>query len=202
MISLLALALLSAAPAVDTLARVSKAIDCKPSTKDPLRAWCGATLTTSAGFKTPKDQTVLLGISVPLPANKDVRETLLAATRVSALSFSGGKVKLTDVTPDTESEAKQLLEVAGQVSVALKGLSPKITISPDLEGFLPVLVTRASKDGAQVTDSAKGPAQVTLKNSTRMWTVKTGTLEVYVVAEDTADGAWLSVFPVVPASSK
>ena len=201
MLSLPLLAILAAGP-VDTLQRLTKAIDCKPTTKDPLRAWCGATLTTGAGFKTPKDQTVLLGISVPLLASQDVRVALLAATRVSALTFSAGKVKLTDVTPDTESEARQLLEVAGQISAALKGLGQTVKISPDLEAFLPVLVVRAGKEGAAVADSAKGPALVTLKNPLHLWTVKTGTLEVDVALEDRADGAWLSVYPVVPASSK
>ena len=202
MLSLLTLALLSAAPPVDVLARVSKAIDCKPSTQDPLRAWCGATLTAGAGFKTPKDATVLLGLSAPLPANKDVRETLRATPRVSALAVSGGKVKLTEVTPDTESEARQLTEVAAHVSGALVGVSPKLVISPDLEAFLPVLVGRAGTEGAAIADSAKGPAQVTLQYPTRMWTVKSGTLEVYVVVEQTGDGARLGVYPVVPGSSK
>ena len=91
---------------------------------------------------------MLLGLSAPLPANKDVRE-MLGAARVSALTVSGGKVKLTDVTPDTESEARQLAEVAGHVSGALKGLSPKLEISPDLKAFLPVLIGPISVPSAE-----------------------------------------------------
>jgi hypothetical protein len=188
------------APA-DVIERVSKALDCKATSKDPLRAWCAATVTGTAGFKAAKDQTVLLGISAPLPGSKDVREVLLAATRVSALAFAGGKVRLTDVTPDNKDEEKQLLEVAGEVSAALKGMSTQLKISSGLAGYLPVLAGQA-KDGAAAKDSAKGPANAKLKNATRLWTVKSGKLEVFVVSEDTADGAWLSVYPVVPAVAK
>lgn len=187
-------------PVADVIERVSKAIDCK-SGKDPLRAWCGAAATAGAGFKSAKDQTVLLGISAPLPASRDVREVLLKATRVSALAFANGKVRLTDVTPDNKDEEQQLLEVAGELALALKGSSTQVKISAGLSGFLPVLAKQASQ-GAAVKDSAKGPATVELKNPTRMWTVKVGKLEVYVVAEDTADGAWLSVYPAVPSVAK
>ncbi|MDP1827928.1 MAG: hypothetical protein Q8L48_31935 [Archangium sp.] len=187
--------------AVDVLERVAKAIDCKAGSKDPLRAWCAATLTAGAGFKAAKDQTVLLGISAPLPSNRDLREVLLKATRVSALAFAGGKVRLTDVTPDNDDEAKQLLMVAGEISAALKGAGARVKISEGLAGFLPVLAGQA-KDGAAVKDSAKGPAHAKLKSPTRLWLVKSGKLEVFVVAEDAADGAWLSVYPVVPAAAK
>ena len=190
----------SEAPA-DVIERVSAALDCKAGSKDPLRAWCGATLTGASGFKAAKDQTVLLGISAPLPASKDVRALLLGATRVSALAFAGGKVRLTDVTPDNKDEEKQLLEVASEVVAALKGTSPQLKISAGLAGFLPVLAGQA-KDGAAAKDTAKGPTSAALKNPTRLWTVKTGKLEVFVVSEDTSDGAWLSVYPVVPAVAK
>jgi hypothetical protein len=106
------------------------------------------------------------------------------------------------VTPDNKDEEQQLLEVAGEISVALKGMSAQLKISSGLLGFLPVLAGQAGKDGAAVKDSAKGPASVKLKNPTRMWTVKSGKSEVYVVAEDAADGTWLSVYPVVPPVAK
>ena len=191
----------SEAPPADVIERVSAALDCKATSKDPLRAWCGATLTFASGFKAAKDQTVLLGISAPLPASKDVRALLLGATRVSALAFAGGKVRLTDVTPDNKDEEKQLLEVAGEIAAALKGTSSQLKISSGLAGFLPVLAGQA-KGGAAAKDTAKGPANAALKNPTRLWTVKTGKLEVFVVSEDTTDGAWLSVYPVVPAVAK
>lgn len=184
------------------LERISKALDCKAGSKDALRAWCAATLTTGAGFKAAKDNTVLLGISVPLPTGKDVRELLLKATRVSALSFSGGKVRLTDVTPDNDDEAKQLLEVAGEVSMALKGMSQQVKIGEGLAGFLPVLAAQTAKEGHAAKDSAKGPASVKMKNPTRIWMVKNGKSEVYVVSEETADGSWLSVYPAVASVAK
>jgi hypothetical protein len=62
MISLLTLALLSVTPPVDVLARVRSEIDC--SREGAFRAWCGATRTDTAGFKTPKDA-VLLGLCLP-----------------------------------------------------------------------------------------------------------------------------------------
>ena len=186
----------------DVLERVAKALDCKPASKDSLRAWCAASMTSSAGFKSAKNDTVLLGISTPLAASKEVREELLRATRVSALAFSNGKVRLTDVTPDNDAEAKQLLEVAGEVGAALKGMSSSVKLGADLAGFLPVLAGQCAKGGAAVKDVAKGPAQVTLKNPTRMWLVKSGKSEVYVVSEDAPDGAWLSIYPVVPSVTK
>ena len=68
--------------------------------------------------------------------------------------------------------------------------------------FLPVLAEQCKKDGAAVKDSAKAPAQVKFKNPTRVWLVKNGKSEAYLAVEDTADGAWLSVYPVVPAAAK
>jgi hypothetical protein len=183
---------------VDVLSRVGKALDCGADSKDPLRAWCAATMTGKAGFTAQKDKTVLLGISVPLPAKLDVRAVMLKALRVSALSFGGGKVVLTDVTPDNDGEARELAEVAAQVASALKGQATEVKTSAGLAGFLPTLATKAANSGAAVKDSVKGPAQLALKNPTRAWTVKQGKGEVYVIAEDTADGAWLSVYPVVP----
>lgn len=184
----------------DVIDRVAKAVDCKAGSKDPLRAWCAASLASGAGFKAARSGTVLLGISAPLPVSIDVREVLLRATRVSALAFSGGKVRLTEVTPDNKDEEKQLLEVAGEVGMALKGLGATVKISEGLAGFLPVLAGQATEGGAAAKDSAKGPVKVKLKNPTRIWLVKNGKSETYLVAEETADGAWLSVYPVVPSS--
>ncbi len=65
-----------------------------------------------------------------------------------------------------------------------------------------MLAGQAASDGVGAKDSAKGPVKVKLKNPTRIWLVKSGKSETYLVAEDTADGAWLSVYPVVPASAK
>ena len=48
----------------------------------------------------------------------------------------------------------------------------------------------------------KTVTQVTLKNPTRLWLVKNGKTEAYLAVEDTADGAWLSVYPVVAAAAK
>jgi hypothetical protein len=186
----------------DVLERVSKGVDCKASSKDPLRAWCPAAMTTGAGFKQAKSDTVLLGISAPVPTSVDLREALLRATRVSALAFSSGKVRITDVTPDNKDEEKQLAEVAGEISMALKNLGPSVKISEGLAGFLPVLAQQCKKDGVAVKDSAKSAAKVELKNPTRLWLVKNGKTEAYLAVEDTADGAWLSVYPVVPASTK
>lgn len=191
----------------DVLERVTNGVDCKAGSKDPLRAWCSAALTKGASFKAPKGDTVLLGISAPVPTSVDLREALLRATRVSALAFSSAKageskVRITDVTPDNKDEEKQLAEVAGEISMALKGLAPSVKVSEGLFGFLPVLGEQSKKDGVPVKDSAKGPAQVKLKNPTRLWLVKHGKSEAYLAVEDTADGAWLSVFPVVPAATK
>ena len=171
--------------------RLGKEIDCKGG-KDPLRAWCAATQTASAGFTLPKGDAVYLGISAPLNDKLSVREALLAATRVSALAFSGGKVLLTDITPDNEDEKKQLLEVAMSVSAVLKGAAKTVAVPAGLGGFLPTLKQSAAKDGHAVKDSAKGPAHVKMKNPTRAWKVG----EVYVIAEDATDGTWVSVYPI------
>ena len=183
---------------LDVLEHVSKALDCKAGSKDPLRAWCAATMTGSAGFKPARNDTVLLGISSPVPTTAAVRQVLLKATRVSSLSFSSGKVRLTDIAPDNKDEEKQLLEVAMGVAVALKGMGEQVQVSAELAGFLPVLARQTAKEGAAVKESVKGPSLVKMKNPTRMWLVKNGKSEVYVVSEETADGAWLSVYPVVP----
>jgi hypothetical protein len=197
---LTALLVLTAAPPAplapaDVVTRVGAELDCKPSSKDPLRSWCVATLTTGAGFTPPKDGTVLLGLSAPLPASKGVSDALLGGTRVSALAFKGGKVKLTDVTPDSDDEKRQLLDVAMQVAQQLKGSGKPLEVPAGLAAFLPTLAAQAAQAGVSVKESAKGPAQFKLRNPTRAWTVKFGALTVYVVAEDTTDGAWLSVYP-------
>ena len=86
--------------------------------------------------------------------------------------------------------------------MALKNLGPSVKISEGLAGFLPVLAAQCKKDGVAVKDSAKSAAKVELKNPTRLWLVKNGKTEAYLAVEDTADGAWLSVYPVVPAATK
>lgn len=65
-----------------------------------------------------------------------------------------------------------------------------------------MLAGQYAKDGAAVKEVTKGPAQVKLKNPTRVRLVKNGKSEVYLVSEDTADGAWLSAYPVVPLVTK
>ncbi|MFT3712276.1 MAG: hypothetical protein QM817_31915 [Archangium sp.] len=188
----------AAAQKEDVVARIGKALDCKPTTKDPLRPWCITQLTTDAGFTTPKEGTVLVGLSVPLPASKDVREILLKATRVSALAFQGGKVKLTDVTPDNDDEKRQLLDVAVQVSMVLKDQADSIAVPKGLSEYLPTLAAGAAKSGQTVKNSAKGPATCKFNAPARLWTVQRGALTAYVVAEDTDDGAWINVYPAVP----
>lgn len=187
----------------DVTERIGKEIDCKPASKDPLRAWCAAAATSGAGFAVPKDKTVLLGISAPLSQAHDLKKALLAATRVSALSTQGGKVLLTDITPENDDEKRQLAEVAAQVAMVLKDPKVKsVAVSKDLAGFLPSLPARAATEGTAVTAQAKGPGRFKFKFPARAWTVKQGGLEVYVVAEDAPDGSWLSVYPVVPFTAK
>jgi hypothetical protein len=200
LVALLLAAPPAAAPAQkeDVIVRIGKALDCSPGTKEPLRPWCVTQLTRDAGFTTPRDGTVLVGLTVPLPASKDVKEILFKATRVSALAFKGGKVKLTDITPDNDDEQKQLLDVAIQISRVLKGEAATITVPQGLSEYLPTLTDGAAKSGQSVKSSAKGPATCTFNAPARLWTVKSGSLTVYVVAEDTDDGAWINVYPSVP----
>lgn len=179
----------------DVIVRVGRELDCKPASKDPLRSWCVAVLTDGAGFTAPKDGTVLVGLSAPVPWSMGVSDALLKATRVSAFAFKGGKVKLTDVTPDNDDEKKQLLDVAMQVAAVLKGSGKAITPPEGLAAYLPTLADGAAKSGAVLKLSAKGPATTKFTFPARVWTVKSGAMTVYVVVEDTADGAWLSVYP-------
>jgi hypothetical protein len=172
--------------------RLGKEIDCK-SGKDPLRMWCAAANTAGAGFTAPKAATVYLGISAPLSDNHDVRDSVLKGTRVSALAFSGGKIHLTDITPDNDDEKKDLLRVAISVAAMLKGEGKKLDVSAGLAGFLPSLKDSAAKSGAAVKDSPKGPAEFKFKNPSKAWKVG----EVYVVAETADDGTWVSVYPIV-----
>ena len=172
--------------------RLATEVDCT-SGKDPLRAWCAATQTASAGFALPKGDAVYIGISAPLNDKQPVRDALLGGTRISALAFSGGKLHLTDITPDNEDEKKQLLEVAMSVAAVLKGAAKTVAVPAGLAGFLPTLKADAAKAGYPVKDSAKGPAHVKMKNPSRAWKVG----EVYVVAEDATDGTWVSVYPIV-----
>jgi hypothetical protein len=171
--------------------RLGSEVDCK-SGKDPLRAWCPAANVAGAGFVAPKGDGVLLGISAPLADSEDVRPVLLQATRVSALAYSGGKLRLTDITPDNEDEKTQLGLVAASVASVLKGSAKKVEVPKGLAGFLPTLKAEAAKSGVPVKDSAKGPAAFTLKFPARAWKVG----EVYVVAEDAPDGTWVSVYPI------
>ncbi|MBL8911837.1 MAG: hypothetical protein JNM17_14180 [Archangium sp.] len=184
----------------DVITRIARELDCKPASKDPLRPWCVAVLTEGAGFTAPKD-VVLLGLSAPLPWSTSITDALLKGTRVSAMAFKGGKVKLTDVTPDNDDEKKQLLEIAMQVAAVLKGNGKAITVSKGMSEFLPVLAEGAGKAGAVLKVNAKGPATTRFTWPVRAWTVKSGALTVYVVAEDTSDGAWLSVYPVAPLTN-
>lgn len=182
----------SAEPKGPAWERIAKEIDCSKGAKDPLRAWCAATQTAGAGFTAPKAPAVYLGISAPLSDNHSVRDAVLKGTRVSALAFSGGKVHLTDITPDNDDEKKQLLQVAISVAAMLKMDAKKLDVPAGLAGFLPSLKDSAAKDGAPVKDVAKGPGTFKFKNASRIWKVG----EVYVVAEDAGDGTWVSVYPI------
>lgn len=182
------------AAAGKALERLVTEVDCKPASKDPLRAWCAATQTATAGFALPKGNAVYLGISAALADKKDVRGALLASTRVSALAFSGGKLHLTDVTPDNEDEKKQLLEAAASVAAVLKGMSKEVTVNAGLAGYLPTLAAGAAEKGFAVKDVAKGPAPFKFHSPGRAYKVG----NVYVLFEDEENGAWVSVYPIVP----
>ena len=171
--------------------RLGTELDCTGG-KDPLRAWCPAARTAGAGFQAPRGEAVYVGISAPLADARGVRDALFAATRVSALAFSNGKLRLTDIAPDDDDEKKQLAEVAASVAAVLKGAAKTVAVPAGLAGFLPGLKAGAAKDGAPVKDSAKGPATFKFKVPGRVWKVG----EVYVVAEDAPDGTWVSVYPV------
>lgn len=187
-------------PVADGIDRLATAIDCKATSNDPLRAWCAAASVKGAGFTAPKGKVTYVGLSVPLNAKYEVRDTLLKATNISALAFGDGKVTLSDITPDNEGEKKQLLEVAMQIAVVLKGKSMDIKLGKDLGGFLNSLSDAAAKSGYALKDDPKG-AQVKMKMPSRFWRVKANGVDVIVVAEDAGDGTFVSVYPAIPFST-
>lgn len=184
-------------PAGDGIDRLTAAIDCTAASNDPLRAWCAAAMTKGAGFTAPKGKVTYVGLSVPLNAKFDVRDALLKATNLSALSFGDGKVNLSDITPDNEGEKKQLLEVAMSVAMVLKGKSKEIKVGKDLAGFLDSLAVAAASKGYPIKDDPKG-AKLKMKMPSRAWRVKANGVDVIVFAEDAGDGTFVNVYPAIP----
>ncbi|MEO8801550.1 MAG: hypothetical protein ABI551_26910 [Polyangiaceae bacterium] len=179
-------------------AQLAAAVDCTPSSKDPLRAWCPATHLSSSGFSFPTAPTTYVGISVAVKTGTPLRSALLDDVTVTALALGNGRVRVTSIKPDNASEKKALASTAMAVAAALKGMSPgNIAVGSDLAGFLDSLRAQLPTKGYAAAASSGKPASYTGATPSEIALVK-GSVDAYVVIEHAPDGTWLDVYPVRP----
>ncbi len=179
-------------------AQLAATLDCAPTSKDLLRAWCPATHFAGSGFSFPSAPTTYVGISVAVKTGTALRSALLDDVTVTALALGNGRVRVTSIKPDNASEKKALASTAMAVAVALKGLSPgSIAVGSDLAGFLDSLRAQLPTKGYAVVASSGKPASYTGATPSEIALVR-GNVDAYVVIEHASDGTWLNVYPIRP----
>ncbi len=177
---------------------LKEALDCSPSSTDPLRAWCPVTLWSGAGFAFPSAPTTYVGITIAVKTGTSARTAILNDATVCALSVGSGHIRLTTITPDNDNEKKTLATTAVAIADVLRdGTKGSIHVGADLAGFLSGLKTDLVTKGPSTSVSVGKPATYMATFPAEVVLVH-GTIDAYVVLEHVNDGVWMNVFPVRP----
>ena len=128
-------------------ARLGVAANCKDKAS-PWRTWCPAA-TWAKGKAGTLRPGIMVGVTVALPADADVKQAL--SDRVSfvvlAVRKDGAKllVTLRDITPENAAETEMVAKAVMGVSAVLKGKAKDVVLVPDLRGFADSLVPAADR---------------------------------------------------------
>lgn len=182
------------APDAATGKRIAGAIKCDAAAKDPLRAWCAATLQGTTAVALPAATETYFGITLELRPDGDVRKALLENVSASALHVGPGGAKIMTIKPDNAGEQKEIAEAIMSAAAALKGLTLVVEVPAGLYGFL------KSEQKKPLHPVTRKPThgEFTGKIPARIYRTATA----WVVIEDAAQGKFVNVYPAVPLRGK
>lgn len=128
-------------------ARLGVAANCKDKAS-PWRTWCGAA-TWAKGKPGTLKPGIMVGVTVALPADADVKQAL--SDRVSFVVLAARKdgakllVTLRDITPENAAETEMVAKAVMGVSAVLKGKAKAVVLEPDLRRFADSLLPAADR---------------------------------------------------------
>lgn len=153
------------------LGKLAEAAKCSDKAS-PWRSWCIATQwSTGKAGELPKGK-VLVGTTIQLEDGYDVGKALSERVSFVALAIdASGKVKLTDVKPESADEQKAVAEAIFNTAAVLKGKAKTAKLPKQLAGYLRTL--KGSYD-VNVTSGAwtwQGASRSQLRRVGDFWVV-------------------------------
>jgi hypothetical protein len=134
-------------PTKASLARLRAAASCEDKAS-LWRAWCIATDWDKGTPVLPRAN--LIGLSIELADDNDLRKALSDKVGFVAFAVSDGKATLTTIRPTDKDEEKAVFEAVANLAVVFKGKARTAEISKDLAGYI------KSLKGEYPTTKAKG----------------------------------------------
>jgi hypothetical protein len=178
--------------------RISAEVDCGFHSTDVLNYLCIATRRGDGPIPMPAAPELYVGATVAIPKGAAVRDSAMKNFGISALSIGGGRAMVRAITPDDEDERRQLMDVAAQALVVLRGKSKSIVVPAGLASFLESMRASLPREGQPVKAGS-----FTAGRPARIYSVNDPVAgRVLVVVENAADGTWLNLFPTIPPKAK
>lgn len=152
----------------------------------PYRPWCIATDALKKGTAPALPKKALVGMTVELEDGKDVADALTNKVTFVALAIDAdGKVKLTDVKPESADEQKAVAEAVFNTAAVFKGKAKTAKLPAELSGFVKTLkgAYATTKSGNAWTWKGKATSQLR----------KVGAFWVILERPDAGNGLWATI---------
>jgi hypothetical protein len=151
----------------------------------PWRPWCIAT-DFAKGTAAALPKKALVGMTVELEDGKDFADALSQKVTFVALAIDkDGKVKLTDVKPESPEETKSVGEAVFNAAAVFKGKATTAKLPAELSGYVKTL------KGAYATKKEGGSWMWKGKSTSQLR--KVGNFWVIIERPDAGNGIWATI---------
>ena len=172
-------------PIAQSLGQLATGAKCSDKAS-PYRPWCIATEALKTGTAPALPKKALVGMTVELEDGKDVADALTNKVTFVALAIDAdGKVKLTDVKPESAAEQKSVGEAVFAAAAVFKGKAKTAKLPAELSGYVKTLKGAYATKKVGNAWTWKGKAESQLR--------KVGAFWVILERPDAGNGLWATI---------